>query len=337
MRSTFVPVVLGSLLGAWVATAAAWQRVHVLVFVVGSLLAGVAVDYGFYLCLQPKRRPDERYLEKVSRLMRPLLASALTTVMGFSFLLWSELPLIRQLGVFVSAGLVCALVTALLWFAQVDDSYIETRDFVRRRPTGSGALARRAPHGSSWPPGAAVALLGPWRLHWKDDIRELEIPTPELKSNDAEVRALFGETPGRTVYLTQGLDAGGRRARSLQAFLDWHERPVPGRPGSDPRLRAADRGRVGAPARAARRPGRLRAGPAGRAGAPRIRRGRLRAVLPGVVRRAPAKGTPVLRRAGRRARIGAPGARWPRSFTSGTVSAGSPPSPSSRRGPTRPP
>ena len=131
-----VPVVLGSLLGAWVAVTAAWDRVHILVFVVGSLLAGVAVDYGFYLYLQPRDRPGEPYLERASRLIRPLLASALTTVIGFSFLLWSELPLIRQLGVFVSAGLVCALGTALLWFAQLDDSYLETRAFVRRRLSG---------------------------------------------------------------------------------------------------------------------------------------------------------------------------------------------------------
>jgi len=224
--ANLLPVVLGSLLGAWVATAAAWERVHVLVFVVGSLLAGVAVDYGFYICLQPRMRPDERYAEKVSRLMRPLLASALTTVIGFSFLLWSELPLIRQLGVFVSAGLVCALVTALLWFAQVDDSYIETRGFVRRRPGGSSARARRAAR-ILLAAGAAVALLGPWRLRWRDDIRELEIPTPELKSNDAEVRALFGETAGRTVYLTRGPTPAEAR-RSLQAFLDWHREEFPG-------------------------------------------------------------------------------------------------------------
>jgi len=220
-----VPVVLGSLLGAWVATAAAWEHVHVLVFVVGSLLAGVAVDYGFYLCLQPRRRPDEPYIEKASRLMRPLLASALTTVIGFSFLLWSELPFIRQLGVFVSAGLICALATALLWFAQVDNSYIETRPFVRRRPSASGARARNAAR-ALLATGAAVAILGPWRLHWRDDIRELEIPTPELKANDEYVRALFGETSGRTVYLTRGATPAAARD-SLQRFLLWHQEHFP--------------------------------------------------------------------------------------------------------------
>jgi predicted exporter len=214
-----VPVVLGSLLGAWVATTVAWERVHILVFVVGSLLAGVAVDYGFYLYLQPRRRPDEPYRERASRLIRPLLASALTTVIGFSFLLWSELPLIRQLGVFVSAGLICALATALLWFAQVDDSYLETRAFIRRRLPAVGAGARRAAR-AALAVGAAVAVLGPWRLHWRDDIRELEIPAPELEANDAEVRSLFGETGGSAVYLTRGATPAEARA-SLQSFLAW--------------------------------------------------------------------------------------------------------------------
>ena len=223
-----VPVVLGSLLGAWVATTAAWERVHVLVFVVGSLLAGVAVDYGFYIYLQPLRRPEEPYRERVGRLIRPLLASALTTVIGFSFLLWSELPLIRQVGVFVSAGLVCALGTALLWFAQVDDSHLETRGFVRRRPSTAGPAVRTIAR-IALALGAAVAALGPWRLHWKDDIRELEIPTPELKSNDARVRSLFGETEGRTVYISRGATPSAARA-SLKTFLEWHQERYPDAP-----------------------------------------------------------------------------------------------------------
>lgn len=219
------PVVLGSLLGAWVATTAAWDRVHVLVFVVGSLLAGVAVDYGFYIYLQPLRSPDEPYRARAARLIRPLLASALTTVIGFSFLLWSELPLIRQVGVFVSAGLVCALASALLWFAQLDDSHLETRAFVRRRPGSPGPGLRRAAR-VALVAGAAVALVGPWRLQWRDDIRELEIPTPELKANDTAVRALFGQGEGTTVYITKGGTPAEARD-NLQAFLAWHGEHYP--------------------------------------------------------------------------------------------------------------
>jgi predicted exporter len=183
------------------------------------------VDYGFYIYLQPLRRPGEPYRERVGRLIRPLLASALTTVIGFSFLLWSELPLIRQVGVFVSAGLVCALGTALLWFAQIDDSHLETRGFVRRRLSIAGPAVRRTAR-VALALGAAVAVLGPWRLHWRDDIRELEIPTPELKSNDARVRSLFGETEGRTVYITRGATPSAARS-SLKTFLEWHQGRYP--------------------------------------------------------------------------------------------------------------
>lgn len=219
------PVMLCALLGAWVATTMLFERVHVLVFVVGSLLGGVAVDYGFYLYLQPPLRPGEPYREKVGRLLKPLLLSALTTVIGFSMLLFSELPLIRQLGLFVSAGLLCALASALLWFAQVDEPFLETRAFIRPRGPGGPPGRRRL----RWvlAAGALVALAGPWRLHWHDDIRELEIPAPALRAEDAEVRALMGDASGRTIYLTRGTTAAEARA-ALTRFLAWQSAAFPG-------------------------------------------------------------------------------------------------------------
>ena len=220
------PVMLGGLLGAWVATTLVFDRVHVLVFVVGSLLGGVAVDYGFYLYLQPPAFPDEPYRSKVRRLIKPLLASALTTVIGFSLLFFSELPLIRQLGVFVSAGLLSALATALLWFAQVDTPFMKTRDFAQLRFTGDRPVVRRFAQGVLVV-GALVALGGPWLLHWRDDIRELEIPTPALQAESAQVRRLFGDDAGRTLFVTRGNDAASTR-ESLERFAVWHAREYPG-------------------------------------------------------------------------------------------------------------
>jgi predicted exporter len=219
------PVILGSLLGAWVATTLFFDRVHVLVFVVGSLLGGVAVDYGFYLYLQPRRHAGETYREKVGRLIKPLLASSLTAVIGFSLLLLSELPLIRQLGVFVSAGLLSALMVALLWFAQIDNAFLETRDFIRARLKTPSLGVHRAAQ-VTLALGAIVALVGPWRLHWHDDIRELQIPTPDLNANDAAVRALFGESENHTFYLTRG-DTPSQAREALTRFLDWHAKTFP--------------------------------------------------------------------------------------------------------------
>ena len=221
-----LPVILCSLLGAWVATTVVFERVHVLVFVVGSLLGGVAVDYGFYLYLQPPRRPGETYREKVGRLLKPLLASVLTTVIGFSLLLFSELPLIRQLGVFVSAGLLCALAAALLWFAQVDEPFLETRAFIAKRMPDDASGRRRH---FRWilAACAVVALSGPWLLHWHDDIRELEIPAPALWAEDAEVRGLSGENSAQTIYLTRGATVADART-ALDRFLGWHGAAFPG-------------------------------------------------------------------------------------------------------------
>ncbi|MDR2673420.1 MAG: MMPL family transporter, partial [Opitutaceae bacterium] len=219
------PVVLGAMLGAWVAATLAFERVHVLVFVIGSLLAGVAVDYGFYLYLQPPLHPGEHYGEKARRLAKPLLGSALTTVIGFSLLMFSDLPLIRQLGVFVSAGLLAALAAAVLWFAQVREPFMRTRAFARAqaRPSRRGRAAAAAALGAI----AAAALGGPWLLHWRDDIRELEIPVPELRREALELRGLFGESARRTVYLTRGATPGAAR-EALERFFAWHAEAFPG-------------------------------------------------------------------------------------------------------------
>ena len=213
-----IPVVLLSVLGAWVAATMAFERLHIMVFVVGSLLTGVAIDYGFYLFMQPPAGPDEDYWAKVRRLAKPLLASCLTTVAGFTLLLFSELPFIRQLGVFVGAGLVCALAAAVIYFSTVRDPFLQARVF--RRGPGLTAGARRGVRRlliAAW----IVALPGLALLQWKDDIRELQIPSPELTRENARISGLFGEQADRTVYLTYGASVTAARdaLEKLEAWL----------------------------------------------------------------------------------------------------------------------
>jgi len=220
------PVLLCAVLAGWVGVTVAFERVHVLVFVVGSLLGGVAIDYGFYLQLQPPLYPGEPFHAKVRRLLHPLLSSALTTVLGFLLLVTSDLPLIRQLGVFISAGLLGALAAALLWFAQLSTSVTEARSFVHGSvPMSPGARAwlRRVILAVA----AGVALLGPWRLHWRDDIRELESLPEAMRTEAVEVRAHFGHTPDRTAYITRGDSPAAARA-ALGRFLEIHARQQPG-------------------------------------------------------------------------------------------------------------
>jgi predicted exporter len=210
-----VPPVLFAVLGAWIGVTMAFSRVHILVFVVGALLTGVAIDYGFYLYMQPPARPDEDYWEKVRRLAKPLFSSCFTTVAGFGLLLFSDLPLIRQLGVFVGAGLVCALAAALVYFSMLRNSYLEARPLASSRAFASGT--RRSIRRlllAVW----LLALPGLFFLKWKDDIRDLEIPSPAIQREDARIRALFGDSTDRTVYLTHGATPG--EARTALGRLD---------------------------------------------------------------------------------------------------------------------
>ncbi len=202
-----VPVVALSVLGAWVATTLVFARVHVIVFVLGALLTGVAIDYGFYLFMQPPLRPDEDYSEKVRRLLKPLLASCFTTVTGFALLLFSELPMIRQLGVFVGAGLLSALAAALVYFGTVRNPFLAARAFAEAPPLAGRPWARRVIFGL-W----LAVLPGLARLQWRDDIRQLEVPAPAVQAEDARIRAAFGQRTDRAVFLSHGPNIEAARA-----------------------------------------------------------------------------------------------------------------------------
>jgi predicted exporter len=221
-----LPVILLSIAGAWTVSTLVFDRLHVLVFVIGSLLSGVAIDYGVYIYMQPSLRPDEPYAEKLRRLIKPLLASCLTTVIGFSLLLFSDLPLIRQIGLFVAAGLLCALGAAILYFAQLERPFLEGRQFGGLGLGRDRAVLRLLPR-VLFALAGMVALLGPLRLQWRDDVRELDTPAPELNANEAALRALFGESEGRSVYLTYGKTAAEAR-QHLEEFLADRARVTPG-------------------------------------------------------------------------------------------------------------
>jgi predicted exporter len=213
-----LPVIALAVLGAWVATTVVFDRVHVIVFVLGALLTGVAIDYGFYLYMQPPVQPDEDYWAKVRRLSRPLLASCFTTVTGFALLLFSELPMIRQLGVFVGAGLLCALAGAIVYFSTVRNPFLAARTFGAPDRGGRPVLRRRI----------RLAVMGCWliavaglaRVTWRDDIRELEVPSPAIQAEDARIRAAFGQRGDQTVYLTHGPTFEGAR-KALGRFETW--------------------------------------------------------------------------------------------------------------------
>src|SRR5690606_3315067 len=136
---------------------------------------------------------------------------------GFALLGAAELPLLRQLSVFICAGLLGALVAALLYVAQQRSPGIAPRQLAFR-------VSRRA--AAALTIGVLLSAAGMMRIDWRDDVRDLQIENAELRDNDAAVRAAFGEDSARSVYLVHADNAVEARAQ-LEQFEDWHRRAFP--------------------------------------------------------------------------------------------------------------
>ena len=83
-----------SLLAGLTLMVACFDQVHIFALIFGSVLCGVIVDYGLHAYLHDggKRR------RSVATFLRPFLISCGSTLMGFSLLLFSDLPVLRQMG-----------------------------------------------------------------------------------------------------------------------------------------------------------------------------------------------------------------------------------------------
>lgn len=225
-----------SVVGGLIAALLFFPTIHVLTLVVGGLLVGVAVDYGIHILLHRPEISNTDFTQTLREVRKPLLASALSTAAGFGALAFGDLPLLRQIGVFVAGGLIAALAVSWLYLPlwpriEALSSFAESKN---TRPVRRWVLVV----------GAVIFLLplsGWLRLEWHDDIRELQPPLPELWESDAEIRRMFsgegssmawlchGETPGEAreslaVFEEQWSEAGGEEA-DLISLSSWIAAP----------------------------------------------------------------------------------------------------------------
>lgn len=200
-------------------TAAVWvfPVVHVLSLVVGGLLVGVAVDYGIHILLHRTERGG--FAETLREVRKPLCVSALSTAGGFAALAFADLLLMRQIGVFVAGGLLSALAGCWLYFP------------LWRRPDLLPVTERTgetlgAPVWLKVLAGLVlvVPLAGWWKMAWRDDVRDLQPPMPELWAEDAWVRAEFFQEGNLVSWLCRGETVAEAR-RTLTRFEEtWKER-----------------------------------------------------------------------------------------------------------------
>lgn len=186
-----------------------FDEVHVFALIFGCVLCGVIVDYGLHAYLHEVGQ-EKRSLKTF---LKPFFISCGSTLMGFSILLLSDLPVLRQMGLLVVCGLFMAVIVTLVYVFGVLRGSPKVPVFTQ---------ALFFPRWGLW----GVVSLGllsvvvlPF-VEWEDDIRSLKYPLPHLDAVDAEIRNLHGGE--RTVLLTVGDDYASSRENleRLNAWLD---------------------------------------------------------------------------------------------------------------------
>ncbi len=137
--------------------------VHLLACTFGATLLGLAVDYSFHWLMAEERREEIR---------RKLLLSCLTTEIAFLPLLFSRLPVLTQMAVFMGTGLAAALLFVLAFYP-VPQQPTAPRPLPRRRdPRRFRTIFALAV--------AAILLYGGWRIRFRTDPDSLHRPSREL-------------------------------------------------------------------------------------------------------------------------------------------------------------
>lgn len=182
-------------------------QVHVFALIFGCVLCGVVLDYGLHAYLHDAGKSRRSFRTFV----KPFFISCGSTLVGFSILLFSELPVLRQMGALVVCGLVMAVVITLAYVFAVLPASASVKVFAGvTRPSRLGAWLVAAV-------GICTVLALPF-TEWEDDIRSLKYPLPKLDAVDAEIRVLQGGE--RAVLISVGSDFASSREHA-QRLADW--------------------------------------------------------------------------------------------------------------------
>jgi len=203
-----VPVLSGAIAGV-AAVAAGFGTVHGITLGFGTTLIGEAVDYSIYLFVQSERSAQEGDAAWVRRFWPTVRLGVLTSIAGFSALLFSGLPGLAQLGLFSIVGLaVAAAVTRFVLPALLPRAW-RLRDLSalgeRLRVVVGRATRLRWLCALAVVAALAVLATRHGRL-WDRDLANLNPISAADRALDARLRASLGATDARHMIVVAGAD-----------------------------------------------------------------------------------------------------------------------------------
>jgi len=185
---------------ALAAAAAVFDSFSYMVVGFGSVIAGIAIDYGIHTYVAVRGGGGARALRL---LRRPVVLSMLTTLCVFVAFCFSSIPAYRQLGVFASIAILLSLVYAF-WalphaVKPAQRSLCGAADARTAAWTPSPDAARRVVA-----LGAALLLAGVWltaRLRFDADVAKLDGTPQATLDEEARAIAVWGGGESRAAIL----------------------------------------------------------------------------------------------------------------------------------------
>lgn len=219
-----IPVASGAIAGI-AAVSLGFGVVHGITLGFGTALIGEAVDYSIYLFVQAERSGRAGDAHWVQGFWPTVRLGVLTSIAGFSAMLFSGLPGLAQLGLYSITGLVVAAAVTRFVLPQLLPASFRIRDV--------SALGDRLARAVAWLARlrwlviacavlAAAVLLARGAALWDPQITTLN-PIPERdRVLDAELRASVGASDARHMIAVHGAsaDAALESAEKIGARLD---------------------------------------------------------------------------------------------------------------------
>ncbi|MCF6324788.1 MAG: hypothetical protein L3J89_10795 [Gammaproteobacteria bacterium] len=210
-----------------------FPQIHILTLVFGASLIGVTIDYSlhYFARLRGSALSDSR-LVTLRSIFPGILLGAITTVVGYSFLMQAALPGLIQISIFSVAGVIGA------WLFVVGVYPLAIRDSHAKSPTILLSVAlfpTRFWHGLTLKMIVIIMMamvifsiaVNLYLMKASDNVRLLHVPSAELIEQEQKIQQIFRNYAPNQFYLVTA-DSEQALLRTEELFLPTLDKLVSG-------------------------------------------------------------------------------------------------------------
>lgn len=192
------------MLSGYIAASMIFPSIHVLTFVFSTTLIGICIDYSLHY-----------FIEKdLSKIIKSLTVSMLTTVSAFSVLLFSGVELLKQIAVFTMTGLFSVYLIIVLFYPLLKLDSNERRINFSLSEKAKKVIAVCV---------IFVAVAGMFFVKFNDDIKNMYVPSKKLLAAEK----LFAEVTGGDKKTSFAV-VEGRDIQDMLRREEWISRNLQG-------------------------------------------------------------------------------------------------------------